>query len=270
MVVRRTFGVSHPRLVTMSAPSDPGSEDLLRSGPPPGEVEVDQCCPADGILKDLQAIQTHANALYKWASREIDNIVKDELEAASKPSFEAAVAAALTMIEYSASSMIEAQTEAMTTRKRKLRSGESIYSMRFVAATRKPKACWIDNTGCLQQPGTSSHHEFNTSVPNRTTGTQRQATMTIRYHNDGERPVPSVRRGDKTASLPAPDTQIEYSVPLVQIADNTQLDTQWYSEIDIQAPSPEEESQNIKRMRASVWDVAFVSGLYDAGPDQLD
>ena len=94
--------------------------------------------------------------------------------------------------------------------------------------------------------------------------------MTIRYHNDDDELSFSFRRGDKTASLPAPDTQIEYSVPLVQIADNTQLDTQWYSEIDIQAPSPEEESQNIKRMRASVWDVAFVSGLYDAGPDQLD
>ena len=217
----------------MSAPSDPGSEDLLRSGPP-WEVVVEDQCPADGIskvLKDLRAIQMHAKALYKFASREIDNIERDELEAAAKPSFEAAVAAALTMIEYSASSMIEAQTEAKTTRKRKLRSGESIYSMRCVAATRKPKACCIDNTGCLQQPGTSSHHEFNTSVPNRTTGTQRQATMTIRYHNDGERPVPSVRRGDKTASLPAPDTQIEDSVPLVQIADNTQLDTQLYSEM---------------------------------------
>ena len=60
----------------MSAPSDPGSEDLLRSGPPPGEVEVDQCCPADGILKDLRAIQTHANALYTFASREIDNMAE--------------------------------------------------------------------------------------------------------------------------------------------------------------------------------------------------
>ena len=79
--------------------------------------------------------------------------------------------------------------------------------------------------------------------------------MTIRYHNDGERPVPSVRRGDKAASLPAPDTQIQDSVPLVQIADNTQLDAQWYSEVDIQAPSPAEESQN---MRDVVFDSASV------------
>ena len=228
-------------------------------------------CPADGIsqvLNDLRAIQTHAKALYQFANREIDNLDKNELEAAAELSFETSVLDALTMLEYSANAMIQAQIHAKYTRKRKLRSGES-YIMRFVAARtrREPRS---DDPVSLQDPSTSSHHEFNTSVPNRTTGTQRQATMTIRYHNDGERPVPSVRRRDKTASLPAPDTQIEYSVPLVQIADNTQLDTQWYSEIDIQAPSPEEESQTIKRRRASVWDVAFISGLYDAGPDQLD
>ena len=219
MVVRRTFGVSHPRLVTMSAPSDPGSEDLLRSGPPPGEVEVDQC-PADGIskvLKDLRAIQMHAKALYQFANREIDNIEKNELEGAAELSFETSVLDALTMLEYSANAMIQAQIHATNTRKRKLRSGES-YTMRFVAArtTREPRS---DDPVSLQDPSTSSHHEFNTSVPNRTTGT---------------------------------DTQIENSVP------------------DLQAPSPAEESQHIKRMRASVWDVAFVSGLYDAGPDQLD
>ena len=147
----------------MSAPSD-GIID--------GMGQAKFCVPRlrDGIRMDLRAIQTHANALYTFASREIDNIANDELEAAAKPSFEAALAAALimifeaavaaplTMTDYSASSMIEAHTEATTTRKRKLRSGES-YTMRFVAAMREPRS---DNPVSLQDPGTSSHHEFNT------------------------------------------------------------------------------------------------------------
>ena len=159
----------------MSAPSDPVSEDLLRSGPP---CEVVVGSPADGIsqvLNDLRAIQTHAKALYQFANREIDNIDKNELEAATELSFETSVLDALTMLEYSANAMIQAQIHAKYTRKRKLRSGES-YTMRFVAAMREPRS---DNPVSLQDPSTSSHHEFNTSVPNRTTGTDTQIENSV-------------------------------------------------------------------------------------------
>ena len=128
-------------------------------------------------MNDLRAIQTHAKALYQFANREIDNIDKDELEAAASLSFETSVLDALTMLEYSANAMIQAQIHAKYTRKRKLRSGES-YIMRFYAARTRRKAR-SDDPVSLQDPSTSSHHEFNTSVPNRTTGTDTQIENSV-------------------------------------------------------------------------------------------